>query len=163
MSSTQAESASFNGQWLRERPQDYGAQTRSRLSAGLLIPAARYIEALDLRAKVLADFAAAVFSRADLLHLPVVAVPLPTIAESDVANNAGFIEYITQFTQYTRPFHYLGLPAISVPGGFTSHGRPTGPQLVGRPLDEATLFRAARACERGAERTRMAPAPHAEG
>src|SRR3546814_5985765 len=80
MSSTQAESASFNGQWLRERPQDYGAQTRSRLSAGLLIPAARYIEALDLRAKVLADFAAAVFSRAELLHLPVVAVPLPISA-----------------------------------------------------------------------------------
>src|SRR3546814_14096201 len=102
MSSTQAESASFNGQWLRERPQDYGAQTRSRLSAGLLIPAARYIEALDVRAKVMAEFAAAVFSRADLLHLAVAAEQLPTIAEPDVANKAGLSRLHTQVTPILR-------------------------------------------------------------
>src|SRR3546814_12283168 len=102
---TRAESASFHGRWLRERPQDYGAQTRSRLSAGLLIPAAPYLEALDLRAKVLAAFAAAVLSRDDLLHLPVVAVPLPPLAASDVAQNAGFIQVHTPFTHYNRRLH----------------------------------------------------------
>jgi Asp-tRNA(Asn)/Glu-tRNA(Gln) amidotransferase A subunit family amidase len=44
----------------------------------------------------------------------------------------------------TRPFNYLGLPAISVPAGFHANGRwPMGLQLIGRPRDEAGLLRLA--------------------
>jgi len=39
--------------------------------------------------------------------------------------------------------NYLGLPAISVPCGFTANGLPTAFQLVGRPLQEAARLRAA--------------------
>ena len=55
---------------------------------------------------------------------------------------------IAGFGRCTRPFNFLGLPALSVPYGFTSNGLPTGYQIVGRSFDEATLFRAARAFER---------------
>jgi aspartyl-tRNA(Asn)/glutamyl-tRNA(Gln) amidotransferase subunit A len=50
-------------------------------------------------------------------------------------------------TKNTRPINYLGLPALSVPAGFTGDGLPFGAQLVGRPFDEATLFRAGAAFE----------------
>jgi aspartyl-tRNA(Asn)/glutamyl-tRNA(Gln) amidotransferase subunit A len=142
------EAAQLHGRWLAERPGDYGAQTRNRLLPGLLYPATRYVDALNLRQKVMHDFAEAVFRQADVLHLPVLPCEVPTIAESDLAANPGFSEFIFNFGHCTRPFNYLGLPALSVPAGFTANGLPCGLQLVGRPFDEQTLLRAARAYER---------------
>ena len=51
------------------------------------------------------------------------------------------------FLDLTLPFNLTGQPAISVPCGFTRSGLPIGLQLVGRPYDEATLFRAGAAYE----------------
>ena len=48
----------------------------------------------------------------------------------------------------TRPFNYLGLPAISVPCGFDNGGLPIGLQLVGRPFAEARLLAVADAYQR---------------
>jgi aspartyl-tRNA(Asn)/glutamyl-tRNA(Gln) amidotransferase subunit A len=152
------EAAALHGRWLRERAHDYGKQTRSRLLAGLLYPATRYVDALNLRQKLLQDFSDAVFSRADLLHLPVIPVPIPTIAESDLAANPGSAAFILNFGHCTRPFNYLGLPAISVPAGFTANGLPCGMQLVGRPFAESLLLQAARAYERETDWTSRAPA-----
>ncbi len=152
------EGAALHSRWLRERPQDYGKQTLGRLLPGLLFPATRYIDALNLRQKVLADFSQAVFSRADLLHLPVIPTAVPTIVESDLAANPGFLEFILRFGHCTRPFNYLGLPALSVPAGFTGNGLPCGMQLVGRPFDEALLLRVAHAYERETPWTETAPA-----
>ena len=47
-----------------------------------------------------------------------------------------------------------GLPAISVPGGLDGAGLPLGLQLIGRPLDEGTLFTLAGAVEKAAAFTR---------
>ena len=143
--------------WIRDRRQDYGRQTLGRLLPGLVAPATAYIDALNLKQKLLTDFAAAVFARADMLHAPVMTMPVPTLAESDLAANPGFSDYLVAFGHCSRPFNYLGLPALSVPAGFTSNGLPTGFQLVGRPFDEATLFRAARAYERETGWSEQAP------
>ncbi len=151
------EGAALHSRWLRERPHDYGKQTLGRLLPGLLYPATRYIDALNLRQKVLADFSKAVFSQADLLHLPVIPTAVPTVAESDSATNPGFLEFILNFGHCTRPFNYLGLPALSVPAGFTGNRLPCGMQLVGRPFDEALLLRVAHAYERETPWTEMAP------
>ncbi|MDP6604099.1 MAG: amidase family protein, partial [Rhodospirillales bacterium] len=67
-------------------------------------------------------------------------------------------EFLRSFGHCTRPFDYLGLPALAIPFGFTGEGLPCGFQLVGRPFDEATLFRAGRAFERGTGCTDPAPA-----
>ena len=48
---------------------------------------------------------------------------------------------------FTGPFNLANVPAISVPCGFTESGLPLGLQLVGKPFDEETLFRAAHAYE----------------
>ena len=59
--------------------------------------------------------------------------------------------------RYTSPAALAGLPAISLPCGFSNAGLPIGMQIVGRPFDEATVFRAARAYERAAEWPTIAP------
>ncbi|GIT07495.1 MAG: hypothetical protein CM1200mP30_11250 [Pseudomonadota bacterium] len=53
-----------------------------------------------------------VFEKVDLLHAPVVPIPVPTIAESDIQANPGFIEFLLNLGHCTRPFDYLGLPAV---------------------------------------------------
>lgn len=142
------EGAARHAGWLRDRPQDYGSQTRARLLAGLLYRAVDYIETLNLRAAILAEFTESVLDRVDVLHVPVLPCPVPTIAESDLAANPGFADYIARTGHCTRPFNFLGLPAISIPCGFTANGLPMSFQLVGRPFDETTLLRAGHAYER---------------
>ncbi|MFQ5764714.1 MAG: amidase [Rhodospirillales bacterium] len=154
---TATEGAALHGPWMRERPQDYGRQTLGRLVAGALTPATTYIGAIGLRAPILAEFMAAVFDRADALLTPVMMTPVPTIEESDLAANPGFSDAIIAMGHATRPFNYLGLPALSVPAGFTENGLPAGLQLVGRPFSEAVLYRAARAYERETGWTARAP------
>jgi len=154
---SRVEAATFHGNWLRERFEDYGVQTRNRLMQGLYYPATRYIEARNLRGALLAKFVESVFDVADVLHAPSVGMAVPTIAESDVSANQGFLDFIARFGRCTRPFNFLGLPALGVPSGFTSNGLPTGFQLVGRAFDEKTLFRVARAYEQETGCTDKAP------
>jgi len=143
-----AEAAAIHQHWLQDRPDDYGTQTRARMMNGLTTAASRYIQARSLRAPILAEFAAAVFDKVDILHLPVMITAIPTIAESDTAANPGFMEAIIAMGLCTRPINYLGLPALTMPCGFDPAGLPTAFQLVGRPFDEATLYRAGAAYQR---------------
>jgi aspartyl-tRNA(Asn)/glutamyl-tRNA(Gln) amidotransferase subunit A len=154
---TVTEAAAYHARWLRERPDDYGRQTLGRMLPGLLYPATRYIEALNLRARILDILEEQVFSKADILHTPVWPIAVPSIAESDVAANPGFMEFLTLTGHCVRPFNYTGLPAMSVPIGRTGNGLPSAMQLIGRPFDEATLFRAAAAYERETGCTAEAP------
>lgn len=138
------EGAGFHSRWLRERPEDYGAPTLIRFMVGAMCPADRYQEALALRTVVLKEFADAVFSKADLFHLPLMPAPVPTIEETDFAKKVdGFAEFIAETGHCVRPFNYMGLPTASVPCGFTENGLPVSFQLVGRPFDEATILNAA--------------------
>ncbi len=58
----------------------------------------------------------------------------------------------------TRVFNYLGLPGLSLPSGFTGNGLPCGHQIIGRPFDEATLFRLGHAFQRVTDWHSRAPA-----
>ena len=145
---TASEGSSAHAKWLKEKPEDYGSQTRERLMSGLFFSSVDYLDALKLRNVILQEFLQNVFSKVDILHAPVVPIPVPTLAESDIQSNPGFIEYLMLLGHCTRPFDYLGLPAITVPAGQTDNGLPTGFQLVTPPLEEALLFQAARAYEK---------------
>ena len=140
------EAATVHRKWLRKRRNDYADQVRSRIEPGLFYPATRYLEALSLRASVTREFVASALKDVDLLHLPTVPIPVPTIQESTVGPDVPRI--IGTAGHCTRGINYLGLPAISVPAGFDGRGLPVGFQLVGRPFTEGMLLRAADAYQR---------------
>ncbi|HEY5637139.1 MAG TPA: amidase [Burkholderiales bacterium] len=139
------EAASIHGEWLRTRPGDYSEQVRTRLAQGVAIPGTAYLDALRWRATALRAFSATVFDRCELLHVPTVAFAAPSIADTDIGGRPEMMQVLGRITRLTRPFSYLGLPALSVPVGFTAGGLPVAMQLVGRPFDEATLFAAGHA------------------
>ena len=145
-----AEAAAFHKRWMIERPQDYGAQVLMRLQNGLAIPAVTYLEAMRWRGPALAAYLAAV-SGTDAVLAPVMPVPAPTIAESDVGNSDGAEAVIQRMTRFTRPVNYLGLPSLAIPSGFTKSGLPVGMQLIGRAFDEAMLLRIGAAFQRATD------------
>lgn len=152
-----AEAAAYHGNWLRTRPGDYSPQVRGRLEQGLAIPAASYLDALRMRGRALKDFCDLVFSRADLLHAPVVSFQTPTIEETDLGASPEAVAMLGKTTRLTRPGNYLGVPAVSLNAGFTRAGMPVGMQLLGRPHDDATALRAGHAFQRATDWHRKAP------
>jgi aspartyl-tRNA(Asn)/glutamyl-tRNA(Gln) amidotransferase subunit A len=144
------EAAAFHKRWMIERAQDYGPQVLMRLQNGLAIPGVTYLEALRWRGQALAAHVAAV-ANVDAVIAPVSPVPAPTIAESDVGNSPDAEAVIQRLTRFSRPVNYLGLPALSIPCGFTRGGLPVGMQLIGRSFDEATLLRIGAAFQRATD------------
>ena len=95
----------------------------------------------------------------DVLHLPASAYLPPTIAESDMESSSSekLLGLFSKLTQFMRPFNFLGLPAISVPCGFSSGWLPLAYQLVGHPFAEATLLNAVDVYQRATDYHRVVP------
>ncbi|MFT6580586.1 MAG: amidase [Alphaproteobacteria bacterium] len=152
------EAATLHGAWLRDRPEDYGPQIRARLEPGLAMAATHYVKALQMRPQISKRFIDAIFKNADVFHVPTIAMPVPSIAETDVQDGPDFPALVESMTHCTRPFNYLGLPALAVPAGHSENGLPASFQLVGRPFQEARLYRAAAAYESETKFYATAPA-----
>ena len=134
------EALAYHQQWMRERPDDYGDDVRYRLELGATYLAVQYVQAQRLRAAAVQTWREQVFSRVDLIATPTTPIAARRIEEGDLQVTFNLI-------RFANPFNFLGVPAISVPCGFTSEGLPIGLQLVGRWWDEGTALRAAHAYE----------------
>jgi aspartyl-tRNA(Asn)/glutamyl-tRNA(Gln) amidotransferase subunit A len=135
-----AEAAYVHRHWLRAHAQEYDVASRRRLLAASLTPAALYQKALRFRVLMRRQVLAAL-EQVDVLVLPSQAGPAPKIATSTGLNSKE--EVMRQFfgiRAHRGPFNLAGVPAMSVPCGFTAGGLPIGMQLVGRPFEEAVLF-----------------------
>jgi aspartyl-tRNA(Asn)/glutamyl-tRNA(Gln) amidotransferase subunit A len=152
---SQPEVAAVHGKWLRERPQDYSIW-RGAIEPGLVVSAASYLEAQMARPRLVREFIDAVFDRVDLLHAPVYAKPVPTIAEA-TPRSPGDIPRVQGISRNNRPANFLGIPSLSVPAGFSSNGLPVAFQLMGRPFSEPLLLRVADAYQRVTDWHRRAP------
>lgn len=150
------EAAAMHKRWMIERPQDYGAQVLMRLQNGLAISGVAYLEAMRWRGPALAAHLAAV-AGVDAILAPVAPMAAPTIAETDVGNSLGAEALIQRITRFTRPINYLGLPALSIPAGFTASKLPVGLQLIGRPFDESTLLTIGAAFQRATDHHTKCP------
>jgi len=145
-----SEAATVHERWLRERPQDYGEPIRRALQLGGLLSAVDYVNARRFQAKVRRALASAL-DQATVLVLPTLprtAIPLdePFSREPRKAWNRLLVA-----------FNLGGLPALSLPCGFDRLRLPVGLQIAGRPFDEATVLRVARAYERAADWTGRRP------
>lgn len=144
------EAASHHRRWLVEQPQDYTSYVRARFEPGLYVPAAPYLDAVRLRGRLARQVLDGAFSQVDALLTPLNPIPAPTVAECEKGDRADPSRPLNRATRLTRPFNYLGLPALALPCGFARSGLPVGCQLVGRPFEEATLFALGHAYERAA-------------
>jgi aspartyl-tRNA(Asn)/glutamyl-tRNA(Gln) amidotransferase subunit A len=156
---SRVEGATIHAQWMRDRPQDYAVHLSARLYSGSAIPGTYYVEALSRRGPILKAFAAEVFGQVDVLATPTIRTCLPTLAETDIDRGPPGTEHsFMAVSANTRPFNYLGLPAISVPCGFDPNGCPIGLQIAGRPFAEARVMKVADAYQRDTDWHKRAPA-----
>lgn len=142
------EAATIHSEWFHARAQDYSPLVRARIELGYHHPGTRYLEALNLRAHHLDRFGKAVFEKCDAMLAPLVPIPVPTLAETDIGGPSAIASTVPVLTRCGRPINYLGVPSLAIPAGFTANGLPFGVQLLGRPFAEALLFRIGRAYER---------------
>lgn len=133
--------------YLRTRPDDYGPQVRARVEVGHFIPAVDHLTALRARGTYVQRTLHQTFKDIDIAILPVLADPLPTIAELDVGGGPKVQAAMGRVVKYTRPVNYLGLPTLTLPVPRGS-GLPNGIQLVGRPFAEAQLLAIGQAYQR---------------
>jgi aspartyl-tRNA(Asn)/glutamyl-tRNA(Gln) amidotransferase subunit A len=132
------------------RSQDYGDDVRGHLEWGRKVSAVDYLGAIESRRKVEQDFAAA-FNRVDAILTPTSPIPAPRIGENQVRRPGERETTVrAELLRMTRPANLTGLPAISVPGGFTSDDLPIGLHLVGKRWGEARLLAMALAYEEAA-------------
>jgi aspartyl-tRNA(Asn)/glutamyl-tRNA(Gln) amidotransferase subunit A len=155
---SRVEAAAIHAEWMRHRAQDYAPHLSARQYLGYAIPGPYYVESLSRRGPVLRAFATEVFAQVDVLATPTIPMALPTLAETDIDNGPpGTETKVLAISANTRPFNYLGLPAISIPCGFDANGLPIGFQLAGRPFAEARLLRLADAYQRDTDWHRRHP------
>lgn len=146
-----SDAAVFHRQRLESQPEDFGSDVRQRLGSGAALPLVDYI--LARRTQTLARWEfAQFFQRFDILLMPTTAVPAPMIEGPDA------IEQARLLTRYTAPFNLTGLPALSLPCGFTAAGLPIGLQMIAAPWKEALLLRAAYAYEQATVWHKRGPA-----
>ena len=143
-----AEAAQIHRAWFEQRPQDYADQVRARIAPGFKQSGIDYVEALRARDAFIYEYLQTTMGQCDALHVPVARLHTPTIAATTSGGLETVLQSISQLTYTNRAINYLGLPAMSVPAGFSSQNMPLAFQLVGKPFAESTILKIADAYQR---------------
>jgi aspartyl-tRNA(Asn)/glutamyl-tRNA(Gln) amidotransferase subunit A len=124
-----AEAASALRPYL-DRRSDLGPQVLGRLDVGRAILAIDYLDAMRARRKIGREFAK-LWDRVDCLFTPTTPMTAPRIGEETVTIDGVAEDVHIAATRFTRGMNALGLPAISIPCGFSKQGLPIGLQVIG--------------------------------
>ena len=152
------EPSTYHQRWLRERPQDYGDDVRTLLEVGEMLLATHYLQAQRYRALLRQEFMNA-FRQVDVFVCPTLPFTATRVGEMKVVIENGVEEdMLSAIMQFTGVPSLTGLPSLAVPCGFDPDGLPVGMQIIGRPFDEAILFRAGMAFQSVTDFHRKAPA-----
>ena len=128
------ETYTYHQRTLRSSPELFGEMCRARFRQGALFTAADYIQGQRVRNVMKREFAE-VLKEVDVIASPTYSTPPGRFSD------AGRLGFLT-LPSFTGPYNMTGMPAISVPCGFTEAGLPVGLQIAGRPFDEPTVLRA---------------------
>jgi aspartyl-tRNA(Asn)/glutamyl-tRNA(Gln) amidotransferase subunit A len=134
------------------RSEGFGAEVKRRILIGTYVLSAGYYDAYYLKAqrvrqRIADDFNIA-FEKVDALLTPT--APSAAFGLGDRTSDPVAM-YLNDI--FTVTVNLAGLPGMSIPAGLDEKGLPLGLQLIGRPLDEGTLFSLAGALEQAADFT----------
>jgi aspartyl-tRNA(Asn)/glutamyl-tRNA(Gln) amidotransferase subunit A len=131
--------------YTRTRDEGFGAEVKRRVLLGTYVLSAGYYDAYYLKAQkvrsLVIDDITKAFGHCDLMMLPT----SPSVAFEFGEKSDPLMMYLSDI--FTIPVNLAGLPGVSIPTGLSEERLPYGVQLVGRPLDEATVLRGARGVE----------------
>jgi aspartyl-tRNA(Asn)/glutamyl-tRNA(Gln) amidotransferase subunit A len=140
-----AEAYAFHAEWVARSPELYQPETLRRIRAGENVTQETLLECRRELARARRDIAAT-FADLDLLVTPTTPVPASSIA--DLKQNPDLLRpRELLLLRNTRPLNVWGLPAVSIPCGFTPAGLPIGLQIIGPHWGEAKLLQFAHAYE----------------
>lgn len=142
-----SEASAYHQRRLRDQADDFEPDVRLLLEAGEMILATDYIKALRVRTLLQAGWR-------DLFATGLDAVIAPTLP--NVAAKVGQEQFthgepeaiIDSYVRTSAPGNLTGLPALSVPCGFSDDGLPIGLQIIGKPFREAEVLGLGAAWER---------------
>ncbi len=137
-----AESSNLTDMYVETRSLGFGAEAKRRILLGTFVLSSGYYDAyylrgLKVRTLLKKDFENA-FSKVDLILSPTAPTPAFKLGEKTSDPISMYLSDI-----YTISANLAGIPAMSLPGGFSTSGLPIGIQLMAKPFAEETIFRAA--------------------
>jgi aspartyl-tRNA(Asn)/glutamyl-tRNA(Gln) amidotransferase subunit A len=141
-----AEAYAIHEERLRREPERFDEEVRERLMEGEKPRAHRYASAQQRKLRATDEFGRAL-EGVDLLLTPTLPIAATLIDQREVDIGGHEESVRSAVTRLTGPTNMTGLPSLSVPCGYNASGLPVGAQLIGRPFDEATLYRFAHAYE----------------
>lgn len=136
-----AEAYSYHESLYGRRAEEYGPYVRENLDVGPFISANHYLKAQRIR-NLLQEELLEVLKKVDVIVTPTTPTPAPKIGQQILQIGQEEVK-IGVLNRLNNPFNLSGIPAISIPCGFTSSGLPIGLQIAGRPFDEETVLRVA--------------------
>jgi aspartyl-tRNA(Asn)/glutamyl-tRNA(Gln) amidotransferase subunit A len=141
----------------KSRGEGFGDEVKRRIILGTYVLSSGYYDAYYLRAqkvrrRILGDFEKA-FEQVDAILTPT--SPTPAFKRGERADDP-LAMYLSDV--YTISVNLAGLPAISIPSGFTESGLPIGLQVIGKAFGEADMFAIANAFEQGHDYHKKMPA-----
>ena len=129
-----------------DRRADFSADVLPKLDEGKAISAIDYIEAQRVRRRIGRQFVK-LFDEVDCIFTPTTPMPAPKIGQTTLEIKGASEEVRAAATRLTRGMNALGLPAISIPCGFSRSGLPIGLQIIAAARQEDRLLHAAAAME----------------
>jgi aspartyl-tRNA(Asn)/glutamyl-tRNA(Gln) amidotransferase subunit A len=148
-----ADAYAIHEERLKSAPEMFDEEVLERLLEGESLKAHRYASAQQRKIHARDEFEEAL-GEVDVLLAPTVPIAATLIDQREVDIGGHDEPVRSAVTRLTGPANLIGFPSLSVPCGFTASGLPVGMQLVGRPFDEAALYRFGHAYEAAVTETR---------
>jgi aspartyl-tRNA(Asn)/glutamyl-tRNA(Gln) amidotransferase subunit A len=141
-----AHESDLQDMYVETRNQGFGEEAKRRILLGTFVLSAGYYDAyykkgLQVRTLIKRDYDEA-FRKVDVILGPTSPTPAFKLGEKTGDPLSMYLSDI-----YTISANLAGVPAISIPCGFTGEGLPIGLQLQAKPFDEEMIYRAAHAYE----------------